>query len=158
MTAKIPKANIMRGITRNEIRVRLIACRKIFPLLQISLLVNINRTDLRIFARNMPPRKNNIIGPMRAMRIYQLCLDIETGALRSNKLEIGAGPGWHHTNSKTWRDVPNKRPSPMHRLQFGKEGIVIKQGQAPRTGKMPSFAKLFGTKPVLPLSKLGLKI
>jgi hypothetical protein len=129
---------------REEVRLRLDSARRIYPLEQISKRTGIAPNKLRQFIRNEPVG----FGAPRIQRIARVCIDIEIGRLRWN--------GKTTKGSKTWEDVPNKKPTIVHRVIFGRAGVApkLEKGEAPQIGSMPSFAELFDSKPVYDLQKL----
>jgi hypothetical protein len=132
-----------------EVRVRLAAAVKMYPLRQISKLVKMVPNDLRKFIRGSMDEMHENIGPERLKRIAKVCLDIETGVLRWNGLSRSA--------SKVWVDEAIRAPSIVHRVMFERHGPALLKGSAPENTTMPSFAKLFGSKPQIVFPKLGVK-
>jgi len=135
-----------------EIRARLDAARKYFPLRQIAKIGNFKGSSLLGFIAGRTPKKNDRFGPMRLRRLAKICLDIETGALRHNGKMVGRG-------SKAWADEPIRPPVIVHRVMFGRSGSAPKlvKGETPDGQKMPSFATLFAGKPAIRLPKLSFK-
>ena len=141
---------MLEPISREEVRVRLDAARKVFPLRRISKLAKFGKTRLKRFIEGKPQKY--YVGPMRLRRLHRICIDIETGALRWNGKRIG---------SEIWRDEPNKPPLVVHRILFDGKTLALRKGTAPKNDTMPSFSKLFGAKPMIQLPNLvnkGIKL
>ncbi len=130
---------------REEVRVRLTAARKMYPMIQIAKLMKMTTLDLMNFEQGKPPRHMHDLGPMRLKRLAKICLDIETGVLRHN--------GEWKGKSKVSVGEATKAPTVIHRVLFEKSGPSLLKGKTLDTQKMPSFAKLFAEKPALLLPK-----
>jgi hypothetical protein len=124
---------------REEVRARLNACVKMFPVNSMCKILGINNIDLYNFMRDKPARYMHGIGPARLRKIAKLCLEIETGLWEWNKKSR-----WQ---SRVWKnDEPKRKASPVHRVMFQSGKAVIQQAEAPKTSNMPSFKSLFGMK------------
>ena len=135
-----------------EIRVRTIAALKIFPKRQIAKLMKVRSHDLTLFVQARPQDAGRRFGPLQLKRLAKICLQIETGELRHNGKMVGRG-------SKIWIDKPIRPALPVHRVIFGRAGThpKIVQGEAPVKETMPSFDKLFSSKPTIVFPKLSFK-
>jgi transcriptional regulator with XRE-family HTH domain len=136
---------------REEVRIRLDRARTMFPLAQIARRMKMHAKHLSRFIKGRTPHKDGELGPERLKRLAKICLDIETGALRWN--------GGATKNSKTWEDIPNRAPLPVHRVIFGREGAAprLEKGVIPANESLPTFSELFGVRQAIILPKLTQK-
>lgn len=134
-------------MSREEVRARLWAIRRSgFPFWGIERRSRVERFVLKNFMRNVPQRCD--LGPKRMKRVIRAILDIETGRFRYE----GSNKGFRW--ARYWEAEPNKAPTVVHTLNFSGGKPTVRLGTAPNNEKMPSFAKLFGGKPVIRLPSL----
>jgi hypothetical protein len=134
-------------MSESEVRVRFDAARKVFPMHQIAKLMKMVPHDLRLFLNGKPPRANEKIGPDRLKRLARICLDIETGVIKSDpnitpRVGVGRPKGGGHKH--TFDNPPDRPPQPVHRVIFDKGAPALLRQQAPEHETMPSFKTLFG--------------
>ena len=136
------------GMSREEVRVRLAAAKKIYPFTQICNLAGYRgRNDLYNFLSGRPERPTNRVGPMRLKRLAKICLEIETGVRRWN--------GEARKKSRVSIGEATRPATVVHRVMFDGIKPALRQGTAPINPAMPSFANLFGEKPRFQLPKVG---
>jgi len=137
-------------MSRDEIRLRLNAARKIFPINRICKLSNIFKQEMyRFIWNNENPNPRYRLGPMRLKRLAKIILDIETGVLKWN--------GKTREKSKVEVCEPSRPAMVVHRVMFENGRLEVKKGVAPTNETMPSFGKLFGGKAVIQLPKLSFR-